>query len=100
MKKLLLATVVAGIMSTGVLAGWVEGKITAVSVFPTATSIKIERSTGAVFARYIDPTMNADYRKELLATVLTSYAQGATVQLGNNCSTEAYWCAIMIIPTP
>ncbi len=94
MRKLLIAALASGLLSTVASAGWVVGKITSVNVYATCTSVGINDGS-TTYLRCIDPALDAEITKQLITVSLTAKSLVDTVKLSNNCASGAgYWCAI------
>lgn len=98
MKKLLLAAVVAGLMSTSAMAAWIEGPIETLSIkADESVLIKVGGT-----ARFVDPAMSADGRKLFMAVILTAHASGTSIKINNiGCPTSnGYWCMFEQVVAP
>ncbi len=95
MKRLLLAVVVVGLMSTGAMA--LDGTISKVIVKSDGVvKVVLEKTSGGPFARTIAcDTMDAD--KAMLAVALTAQSTGATIEA---YADSTRWTYMSIIPTP
>ena len=80
MKKVLLSVLMAGVMSTGAMALYVDGTVVGVNVSPDKVIISVKRSSdGVIYHRQLDSSVTGDYEKAVMATVLTAYSTGAHV---------------------
>ena len=94
MNKMLLATLVAGLMSVSAMA--VEGTIGKVTVKSDGTiKIVLAKTAGGNIAKVLGGTADSD--KAMLAVALTAKSSGATVDAYND---GTIWTNISILSQP
>ena len=55
------------------IAGWVDGTIIGVNIFPSGTiQLKVKKADGSTFASDIEPTLSATLKNQILASALTA----------------------------
>ncbi|GEM_PF-3965135 len=79
MKKVFIAAIAVGLLSTTVFAGWVSGTVDKIQKIPAGTYVTLKQANNATaFAKI---TLTGDARKEFIAVLLTAKAQNATIKL-------------------
>ena len=91
MKKMLFAALAAGVMSTTLMAGWLDATVSEIRQDSNG-DIAIKATVGTNdWNKFVDPSSSV--KKEILTIALTAKASGSPVMLDYS---GGYWVGIMI----
>jgi len=81
MKKILLAALVASVMSTSAMATWYDGTLGEIRQFPSFTKVVLIEADGTMLTKTISGDL--EVQKRILAMLLTAKASGMQVSLAD-----------------
>ena len=92
MKKMFLAVLAAGLMSTSAFAGWIEGKVKFIQTIGTEVNVMIVDSNNVNYEHKIHAA-TADVQKTIIAMILTAQAADRNILLYEDSNV---WTSVLL----